>query len=276
MEKHFEVLKLNSRDLRSWTLSVLKLYGLKPRKKLSQSFVVDPRLINEVASYTEYKDTTEIGCGIGTLSLAIIGKVRSLVCIEIDERLCNVAKSIVKAPNFIVVCGDATRLELDGEQLVSNLPYHVTSSILVKLARQNNIKRAVLTVQREVGERLTSTPGAKSYGKITVLIKVLFDVKAGNIYPPSSFYPQPKVYHQVVLLIRKREYDEYVEVLEKVTKKLFTQRRRIVDKVFENLFKLRLEELGAIGKRVSGRRIYSLSPQDLLELAIAVRDRGLL
>lgn len=276
MEKLFNPAEQSPVALRSWTLRVLREYGFKPGKKLSQNFVVDPRLIAEIASYVIAEHTLEIGCGIGTLSLALLPLVKNLICVEIDKRLCNIARTLVDSPKFLVVHGDARKVFLNTKQVVSNLPYHITSDILVKVVRENTVERAILTVQREVAERLLAQPGIKSYGKITVLVNLVFKVKKGGLYPPKSFYPEPKVYHQVIVLERKGVYDDNMKAVEKVAKTLFTQRKRVVDKLIEGYFNVKLDELGSIGKAISGKRVMTLHPSDFYELARVLRERGII
>lgn len=276
MESYFNQVMQSRAKLQSWTLEILRKYDLKPRRKLSQNFAVDPKLIMEILSYVKHYDTLEIGCGIGTLSLAILTIVENLVCVEIDEKLCKVASEVVNSTRFIVVQGDARKIPFNRRQIISNLPYHITSDIIVKLARENNVERAVLTVQKEVCDRLTSSPGTKSYGKITVLVNLLFDIRAGGIYSPICFYPKPKVYHQIIILERKTKYDENISIVEKLTKILFTQRKRVVDKVLGEVFHVNLNELGEIGRRLTGRRVFLLHPYDFYELARVLRERGVI
>ncbi|MGC8982508.1 MAG: 16S rRNA (adenine(1518)-N(6)/adenine(1519)-N(6))-dimethyltransferase RsmA [Desulfurococcaceae archaeon] len=274
MANSFSPLELSKKQLYFWTIKILREHGIRPRKKLSQNFVVDPELLREVAGYVEKEPTVEIGCGIGTLSLALIHKTPRLVCVEIDEKLCEISRDVVKSVKFIVVRGDAREHSLLAKQVVSNLPYHITSDLIVKIARENNIERAVLTVQKEVAERLASKPGTRSYGKLSVLVNVLFAVKLGGVYPPSSFYPAPEVHHQVVVLERKRPYGKDVEFLEVIVKKLFTQRRRVLDKLLEEFFGVKLSELGELGRAISGKRVYFLEPHQLYELAMLIREKG--
>lgn len=273
MEKRFNF-RLGHGFLLSWTVKTLKEYGLKPRKALSQNFIVDPRLLEEFASHVSSAHSLEIGCGIGTLSMVVLHQVKSLACIEIDARLCDVARAVVESPKFLVIHGDATKIPFNAEQVVSNLPYHITSHVLVKIARENNVQRAVLTVQKEVADRLLAKPGSKNYGKLSVLINLVFTVRKGGSYPPSSFYPRPKVYHQVIVLERKIPYSDNISVLERVVKKLFTQRRRVIDKLVEEYFSIRLSDLGEVGVRLSGKRVMMLSPVEFYELSLLLKDAG--
>lgn len=277
MESPFNPLNLATRDLLAWTVRTLREHGVKPRKKLSQNFAVDPSLIREITSHVGRQEcVVEIGCGIGTLSMAILTKVKRLLCVEIDPVLCKVASEVVNSPRFIVVNGDARELPYTCEVVVSNIPYHITSDILVKISRENSVMKAVLTVQREVAERLTATPGSRNYGKITVLVNTLFTVQTGGTYSPRSFYPRPEVHHKVLVLTRKSAYTEEVRALEKVTKVFFSQRRRLVEKVLEEFFSTKIEKLGGIKDKVVGKRVFMIPPDLWLEISRALLERGLL
>jgi 16S rRNA (adenine1518-N6/adenine1519-N6)-dimethyltransferase len=276
MVSSFNPLAMSRSEILKWTLRLLQAYGIKPRESLSQNFIVDPRLINDIYAFTATCDTVEIGCGLGTLSIVLVAKTTRLTCIELDRKLCEVSSSVIQDYRFVVVNADA-RVYLPGpgvEQIVSNIPYHATSDLLVKIARTNSVKRAVLTMQREVVDRLLAEPGTRAYGKLTVLIRVLFDVKEKGVYPPESFYPEPEVSHKLVVLERKRPYSEDICALEVLTKALFTQRRRLVSRVLTSMLGIKVSELGSLGARISGMRVFMLSEETLLDLARTLRERG--
>lgn len=268
-------IEMSRSELLTWTRKVLKDYKLRPRKRLSQSFVVDPLLIREVVSHVGSRRVLEVGCGIGTLTRAISVKVESLLCVEVDWRLCEVVSNLIDNPLFVVVNGDARYTPIICSEVVSNVPYHITSDILLKISRENSVKKAVLTLQREVADRLLARPGCKNYGKITVLVNVLFNVSAGGVYPPNSFFPKPEVYHRVVILSRKRNYTREIETLENVVKISFSQRRRLILKVFTDLIKVNPADLGPLRARLEGRRVFNVDPETWLEIALLLQERGI-
>jgi len=276
MEKSFNPILASRKSLLNWTFNVLRTYGVRPREKLSQNFVIDPHLISEILSQTSPVDTVEIGCGIGTLSLALLTRVKRLICIEIDKKLCVISTHIVRNPYFLVINADARIFIPQVEQVVSNIPYHVTSELLVKIARTNSIKRAVLTLQREVAERLLAEPGSKAYGKLTILIRVLFNVRGLGTYTPTSFYPEPGVFHKIVVLERKKQYSEEICLLEALTKELFTQRRRLVEKVLASKLGVKINELDHLKNKIIGKRVYMLSEDILLDMTSFLREKGVI
>lgn len=256
-----------SKELLKWTLEALRSRGLRPRKRLSQSFVVDMRLIEEVLAKVERGDiVAEIGCGLGNLTMYLLDKAGRVVCVEIDERMLRALSSSLNKAIVLAVNGDARDSIPLCDTVVSNVPYHIVSDIIVAISRENAVKKAVLTVQKEVAERLAAKPGGRSYGRLTALVNALFDIELGGVYPPSSFYPRPKVYSQVVVLRRKRAYDERICKLEQLTRILFNQRRRVAYRVLQRGMGLSEEELSAAKGVVGDLRVYELDADRLLKL----------
>lgn len=277
MGKYFNPLEVSRESLLKWTIRTLRSYGIKPRKKLSQNFVVNPFLIREILSHIDDgSDILEIGCGIGTLTGALLSKARTVMCFEIDQKLCEALSRIMCSRNLILVNGDALKLFFNRRTVVSNIPYHITSDILLKISRENIVEKAVLTVQKEIVDRITARPGTRSYGKLTVLLNNLFLIREGGVYPPSSFHPKPEVYHQVVVLIRKKPYSREIEKLELITRIFFSQRRKLVEKVLWDKFNKSLESLGEIRGKISGKRVFMIDPETWLELARVLSDQGVI
>lgn len=267
----------SARELLEWTLNTLSKYNVKLRRRLSQNFLVDPGLIDEFLSHLEPSDDiVEIGCGIGTLTRFLTTRARRVTCVELDPYLSMITSEEISDSRVIVVNADALTFSLGIDVVVSNVPYHITSELLVKIARENTVKKAILTLQYEVAERLLAEPGSKKYGRITILIRNIFDIERGGVYPPSSFYPRPEVYSQVVILRRRRQYDEVMKTLEEVTRILFNQRRKIVDKVVEEKLGIKLDHLGEIGREISGKRIYSIPPETWLRIAERLVNQGVI
>ncbi|MCD6300997.1 MAG: ribosomal RNA small subunit methyltransferase A, partial [Staphylothermus sp.] len=208
----------------------------------------------------------EIGAGLGTLSY-YLGNVKRKSCIhyEVDEHLCKVAVELLN-PNSVLIRGDALLYDWDVEEIVSNAPYHITSDIIVKTAKSNSIKKAVFVFQKDVVDRLNAKPRTKEYGRITILVQLLFNIEPGPVYPPSYFYPRPEVSSQLVVFTRKRPYDELISKLEEVTKKLFSKRRKKALKVIKKDLGLGEDELRKLGIS-EDKRVYELTPGELLRIA---------
>jgi len=257
---------LRRKSLMVWTKSLLREIGIRPRRKYSQNFIVDPTVIRDfIARLQLDKPFIEIGCGLGTLSyyLSLSVKKNNLL-FEIDGRLASIAAEIVVPPSMVIV-SDALEHEWIYEQVVSNAPYHITSDILVKLSRTNNVKRAILVLQEDVVNRITADPGTPTYGRLTVLIKTLFKTSKGPVYPPSSFYPSPEVSSQMIVLERIRKYDKDMEMLEEITRILFSKRRKKAMKVISRDLGVNLDSCRDVSI-APDLRVYELDPGVLLRL----------
>lgn len=262
----------SKRALFRWTLDVLRKHSIRPRKKFGQNFVIDPLLIRDILSLIDVdKPLIEVGAGIGTLSYYISRRLRNKsLYIEIDGKLAEIALENI-CWRGLLIHGDALLLEWSYPQIISNTPYYITSDILVKLARSNDVDKAVLVLQKDVVDRLVAKPGSREYGRITILINVLFDVVRHGVYQPSSFYPKPKVSSQLVLLKRRRAYDETIRVLEELTRKLYVYRRRRAVKVIQKIYGLDESLLEKIGIGID-QRVYELDVGVLLRLVDILKN----
>lgn len=250
-------------------------YGIKPKDKYSQSFVVNPSLvldiISELKSNVCKKSVIEIGSGLGSITYYLSLEKR-VVAIEIDEKLAFVTRSIVEKKNCVVINADALQVNFPVECVVSNTPYHISSDLLVKISRENRVRKAVLVLQKEVVDRLTARPGTRNYGRLTILINLLFDVVKKRIYPPSYFYPRPQVYSQLIVLERKRMYNNDIATLEEITRLIFSERRKKALRVLEKKLGLKIDELRNVGID-DNRRVYQLEPRVLMSIVELVKQK---
>ncbi len=265
----------NRRRLLTWTLTLLGKEGIRPRRSLSQNFLVEPQVIEEILSYVEPGHRLiEIGAGIGTLTYYLARSTRRYsIHYEIDQRLADIAVNAL-TEHGILINGDALLHDWRVEEAVGTIPYHITSPILVKIAHSNTVLKAVLVIQRDVVKRLTAKPGSRDYGRLTVLLRTLFEIFEGGVYDPRSFYPPPEVYSQLVVLRRIRSFDHTIELLEEVSRRIFSKRRKKLSKVLR-------EEFGINGDRVikmiglrEDVRVYMVDQGALLRLVEYLKDMG--
>ena len=188
---------------------------IRYNKSLGQHFLQDPRAIQRIVrslDLTPDDVVLEIGCGKGALTDPILGMVRDYIGVEIDRALHKVLLTR-EGPRAHFLNQDILELDLetlwqrflpDGGRfkIVGNLPYFISSPIIQYLARHTSLlKLAVIMVQAEVADRLTASPGTKSYGVLTLLAQYHFRI--GNLFsiPPGAFRPIPQVFSKVLQLV---------------------------------------------------------------------------
>lgn len=188
--------------------ALLRRLGLHPRKGLSQSFLVDRRVCAAIVRAAELDprdEVLEIGPGLGILTAELVRRAGRVVAVELDPQLAAALPALLGHPaNLQVVQGDALQVDLPAlfpgdYKVVANLPYHITSPLLLRLLGAPRRPRLiVVTVQREVAERITAGPGALSY--LAIAVQLYAVPRIVRLVPPAAFYPRPKVESAVLRL----------------------------------------------------------------------------
>jgi 16S rRNA (adenine1518-N6/adenine1519-N6)-dimethyltransferase len=188
-------------DPRRFHLELMRKYRLRPDRKLGQHFLVDPVALERVVSAAALQgDETvlEIGAGLGALTVRLANRAREVIAVEYDRRLMPALREVVGTnPRVQLVSADILEVNLADllgarpYRVVANIPYQITSLLLRRLLERQPVPdRLVLTVQREVAERVASGPGEMSllalgvqmYGVPTVVGRVL----SGSFLPPPD------------------------------------------------------------------------------------------
>jgi 16S rRNA (adenine1518-N6/adenine1519-N6)-dimethyltransferase len=183
--------------------------GVRPTKTLGQNFVHDPNTVRRIvraASLTGDDVVIEVGPGLGSLTLALLPVARLVYAVEIDPVLAGALPATVaahapaQAGRLTVVARDALRLQpgdLDGPAptaLVANLPYNVAVPVVLHLlATLPAVRQGLVMVQREVADRLTATPGSRTYGVPSVKLAWYASARPAGQVPPTVFWPVPNV-----------------------------------------------------------------------------------
>ncbi len=189
--------------------------ALRPTKQRGQNFVIDQNTIRRIVRLADVRAgdaVLEVGPGLGSLTLGLLGAGARVTAIEVDQRLASalpvtVAERLPSAANRLtVVTADALRVPLpltasSGAEpdpqpgnLVANLPYNVAVPILLRLlAEQPSINRAVVMVQTEVARRLVAAPGNRDYGVPSAKLAWFGRARLLGSVPPVVFWPAPRV-----------------------------------------------------------------------------------
>ena len=205
------------------TAELVKKYNFKFSKSLGQNFLVDDSVPRDIVSGAEVDENDlviEIGPGVGTLTVQLLNKAKKVVAIELDNDLIPIlTQEIGDNPKFTLIHKDALKVdfnEIIGEEksvkLVANLPYYVTTPIIVKLLKENyNFKSLTIMIQKEVAERMNAEPGNKDYGSLSLLVQYYCNTSIVRRVPPQCFIPRPKVDSIVIRLDRLEEPKVKVE-----------------------------------------------------------------
>jgi 16S rRNA (adenine1518-N6/adenine1519-N6)-dimethyltransferase len=220
--------------------------GLEPKKQFGQNFLFDLNLTGRIArSVPDIEKTTvvEVGPGPGGLTRALLlAGAKRVVAIEKDKTTEPILSKISDAADgkLEIIFGDALKVDLNdnvrgGYAICSNLPYNVGTELLIgwlqKIANGENIKSLTLMFQKEVAERIVAKTGDEQYGRLSVLANLIADTKILFVVPNTAFVPRPKVQSAVVQIIpnaKKIAAIKDIKKLEKLTAKLFGQRRKMI------------------------------------------------
>jgi 16S rRNA (adenine1518-N6/adenine1519-N6)-dimethyltransferase len=186
---------------------LLRNYGVRPNKRLGQNFLVDPGALKEVLQAAEIDSQAsvlEIGPGLGSLTRLLARQARRVVAVELDENLLPPLYQVLAAhTNVEIVQGDilahdpARLMGEAGYRVVANIPYYITSALIRHLLEARlKPQRLVLTVQREVAERICAGPGDLSL--LALSVQVYGKPRIAARIPADAFYPAPKVDSAVV------------------------------------------------------------------------------
>ncbi|MCZ8517538.1 16S rRNA (adenine(1518)-N(6)/adenine(1519)-N(6))-dimethyltransferase RsmA [Paenibacillus filicis] len=229
------------------TNDLLRKHNLTLKKSLGQNFLVDPNILNKIVSAADLdasKGALEIGPGIGALTQQLAKIAGRVVAVEIDQRLLPLLQETLEGyPQATVVLGDVLKVDLRAlikEQfqgvskisVVANLPYYVTTPILMKLLEEKlPLEHIVVMIQKEVADRMAAPPGGKDYGSLSIAVQYYCEPEIVTIVPHTVFIPQPNVDSAVIkLTVRERppvEVEDEAFFFD-VVQASFTQRRKTI------------------------------------------------
>ena len=271
------------------TQELVKKYNFKFTKSLGQNFLVDDSVLNDIVDGAEVNNEDfiiEIGPGVGTLTAQLLMKAKRVTAIELDSSLIPILeKELGDSENFSLIHKDALKVdfnELIGDEksvkLVANLPYYVTTPIILKLLKDGyKFKSLTIMIQKEVAERINAEPDCKEYGALSVLVQYYCDTSIVRSVAPASFIPRPKVESIVIKLDRldkPRVETKDVKLMFELVRAGFNMRRKTLWNATKTL-KVNKEKLEEAFKK-SGidpkRRAETLSVQEFATLADCIYD----
>ena len=209
-----------------------------PSKGWGQHFLVDPWVDGQflaALALAPGQRVLEIGAGLGALTEALLEAGADVTAVERDHRLAQLLKARWgRHERLHLVVGDVLAFDwatlTEPVVVAGNLPYSVTSPVLERLVQHvAQVRRAVLTVQREVAQRIAAGPGGKTYGALTCFVQSHFVPELVVTIPPKAFYPQPEVTSAIIRLTPcqpARVSPGDLEAFVTVVQALFQRRRK--------------------------------------------------
>ncbi|WP_121610374.1 16S rRNA (adenine(1518)-N(6)/adenine(1519)-N(6))-dimethyltransferase RsmA [Mesobacillus foraminis] len=229
------------------TKEILEKYGFSFKKSLGQNFLIDTNILNRIVDHAGLTDETaaiEIGPGIGALTEQLARRSKKVVAFEIDQRLLPILqdtlspyqnvkiihKDILKADVHEMISQELA--EFKDIMVVANLPYYVTTPIIMKLLEEKlPIRGIVGMLQKEVADRIAARPGTKEYGSLSIAIQYYTKAETVMVVPKTVFMPQPNVDSAVIRLTIREEPAVKVKdesFFFQVTRASFAQRRKTI------------------------------------------------
>ena len=226
------------------------MYNFDYKKSLGQNFLKDNNVIDKIVSAINYEDNNlviEIGPGSGAMTKELLKRVDFAILYEIDTRLEKILfKELSDYVNYELIFddflkrnigNDLSKYKYDNLYIVANLPYYITTPIINKIvADKLPVKEMVIMIQKEVADRLSSKPGSRDYGQITVFLNYFFEIEKVLTVSKNCFVPKPKV-DSAVIKMKRREQKELVkdeEFFEKIVKDSFRFKRKTIKNNLSN------------------------------------------
>lgn len=234
-------------NLEEKTRFIMKKYGISANKSLGQNFLINQDVVDNIVGASDItKDdlVIEIGPGLGTLTESLLQNAGKVIAIELDERMLKILNDrFFMYENFEVINQDVLKVNLKelikkektehnlkNAKIVANLPYYITTPIIMKLLEEElDINSITVMIQKEVADRLIATPGDKLSGAITYSVYYYADSEKIMLVENNSFIPEPEVQSEVIKLnIRKEPVISLKDkdLFFKIIKISFMQRRK--------------------------------------------------
>ncbi|QEG40253.1 16S rRNA (adenine(1518)-N(6)/adenine(1519)-N(6))-dimethyltransferase RsmA [Roseimaritima ulvae] len=244
--------------------------GLRPLTRFGQNFLIDLNLLDLIARSAEMQKTDvvlEVGTGMGSLTTRLAEAAGAIVTVEIDDNLAELSQAeLEQYPHVLQLHCDALKnkhtlapelmdnvrkaLQSLGESarfmLVANLPYNIATPLISNLlAGDPPPDRMVVTIQKEMADRLVAAPGSKDYGALSVWVQSQCAVEIVRVMPPQVFWPRPKIDSAIVridLQPERRAAIADLKFFHETVRALFFHRRKLLRSVTCSAFKGRLSK----------------------------------
>lgn len=228
----------------------MEKYDVRFKKKFGQNFLKDNRLVKRIVDISDIDKSSlviEVGPGGAIMTRELALKAKRVLAYEIDSDLsCELSARLSGVDNVDILFQDFLSSNLredvanyDYEKIffVSNVPYYITTPILLKLIESEiRFDKIVMMVQKEVGDRFTTKPGSREYGSITVFLNYFYDVKKEIYVSRKQFVPEPNVDSVVISFVEKKNRLELIDFkfFEKLVRDSFQFKRKTLRNNLKN------------------------------------------
>ena len=220
---------------------IIELNDFNFKKKFGQNFIIDENIIDSIINKSDIDKNTlviEVGPGAGSLTYKLAENSKNVICYEIDTTLKDIlANNLKKFDNVDIIYNDFLKQNIkedikkynyDKLYVVANLPYYITTPILIKIIEDNiGVDKIVVMVQKEVGDRFKAKPNSKDYSSLSVYLNYYFDVKKVLDVSRNVFMPKPNVDSIVVEFSKKEKIHlKNEQLFFKLVRDSFKQKRK--------------------------------------------------
>ena len=223
---------------------LLSSLNIRPNRKLGQNFLTDPSTAEMIVKRSNIHPedvVLEIGAGLGALTVVLAKTAKKVYAVEIDRWILPLLKAVLHShaienativeKNFLWI--DLPKIAKNENckiTVIGNLPYNISSQILIRLITFRHVLgRCILMFQKELAQRISSQPGSKDYGRISVMLQYCAEIRSLANVNATVFYPKPRVDSEVIEVIFKdasKLYAENEAILYQVIKAAFSKRRK--------------------------------------------------
>ena len=220
--------------------ALLQKLDFHPSRVLGQNFLIDANILSiilEAAGVSKRDHVLEVGAGLGVLTAPLLQRAGAVTAVEKDDRLYEyLVSALGTPPGLQLIHADIMDLDLEAlladgiTSVVANLPYVAASRLLVDVALAAHPPESmVVTVQKEVGDRLAAAPGRKAYGALSVFAQYPYTVQIRKIIRPACFFPPPQINSALVSMQRRQPIPPHPHnpsLFKDLVKYAFSQRRK--------------------------------------------------
>lgn len=248
---------------------------MRAKKSLGQNFLQDDGVIHNIVKIINPQPTEkliEIGPGHGAITRYLQASGADLQLVELDQDLLPVLEHKFGQHESVTIHHlDALKLKLEHGpyKVVGNLPYNISSPLLISMLYQSEqVSQMIFMLQKEVVQRICAAPGAKLFGRLSVMLQHRFECVGHLTIPPEAFNPKPKVNSQIIQLITKQEPTKVsLPLLEKLVKQAFSMRRKTIRNNLKTM--VSDEQMQAVGIDLS-QRAETITVNQFEQLALSL------